>query len=292
VPSKEHELPLEMFRNRPQLAPQLLRTAFGIPIPDSDKVSLGSESYSESNPAEFRCDATVLVGDPNSPDLGIVVEVQLQHSKRKIYSWPAYLALLRARCECPVTLLVLCPDEATARACEAPIHLGHRGWVLEPLVLSPARLPAVTDLEKARELPELAVLSTPAHADGPHAEAVIQSFCAAIGAVARDDADIGALYHDYVELRLSIAARKLLEETMKLDKYQWQGEFALRHIAEGEAKGKAEGEARAVLLFLAARGIEISDQARERITSCTVLDRLELWVRRAATVDTAEQLFD
>ncbi|MGI8333983.1 hypothetical protein ACRYCC_28870 [Actinomadura scrupuli] len=74
---------------------------------------------------------------------------------------------------------------------------------------------------------------------------------------------------------------------MKLDTYEWKSDFALEHIA----MGKAEGEARSVLLFLAARGIEVSDEARDRITSCTDLDQLDRWVQSAATIDTAEELF-
>jgi hypothetical protein len=58
--------------------------------------------------------------------------------------------------------------------------------------------------------------------------------------------------------------------------------------AEGEAKGEAKG----VLLVPADRGIEVSDQVRERITSCTDTAQLELWLRRVVTVETADQLFD
>jgi hypothetical protein len=285
MPSIDHELPLELIRNRPQLALELLRTVFGITTPAHGQVSLGSETYAEVNPAELRCDTTVIVGDPKAPALGIVVERQLKPAKDKTFTWPAYLAALRARRKCPVVLLVLCPDETTARRCAAPIDLGHPGWVLQPLALSPERLPAVTDPGKAHRLPELAVLSAPIHADGPHAGAVIQSLCAALDAV---DPDIGALYHDYVESRFSAAARKLLEETMKLDNYQWQGQFARRHIAEG----RVEGEAKSILLVLAARDIPVSDHIRDRVTTCTDLDQLEHWVQRAATINTADELFD
>jgi hypothetical protein len=58
-----------------------------------------------------------------------------------------------------------------------------------------------------------------------------------------------------------------------------------------EAVGEARGEARAVLTVLAARGLEISDEARERISGCTDLDQLDQWVRRAVTVTPADELF-
>jgi hypothetical protein len=46
-----------------------------------------------------------LSGD--GPVHGIVVEVQLSEDTRKRFVWPAYVANLRARFECPVSLLVV-----------------------------------------------------------------------------------------------------------------------------------------------------------------------------------------
>jgi hypothetical protein len=289
VPTSNHELPLEMVRNRPQLVPVLLRDVFGLEVPDHFHTTLASESYADTGPAELRCDATVLLGDPEAPGLGVVVESQLRARDEKSYSWPAYLAMLRLRRKCPVMLLMFCPDEATARACTAPIDMGHPGWVLKPLAVHPAALPAITDPAMACRLPELAVLSAPTHAEGPHVEMVFASLCAALGTLS---SDTGALYHDYVLSRFSDAARKLLEDTMKLSDYEWQSEFALRHIAEGEAKGEARGEAKSVLLVLDARGIPVPEDLRERITGCSDIGQLERWVQRAAVVDSAEQLLD
>jgi hypothetical protein len=36
----------------------------------------------------------------------------------------------------------------------------------------------------------------------------------------------------------------------------------------------------------------VPDDARARITGCTDLDQLDAWVRRAATVDSIDDLFD
>jgi hypothetical protein len=56
---------------------------------------------------------------------------------------------------------------------------------------------------------------------------------------------------------------------------------------EGEAKGEAKG----VLRVLEVRGLAISDEVRSRITACTDLDRLNDWLDRAGTVESAEELF-
>ncbi|MGP4022776.1 hypothetical protein [Actinomadura sp. 3N407] len=76
-------LPLEMVRNRPQLVPELLRSVFGVDVPDLVPTTLTSESYADVNPAELRCDATVLLGDPKRPKLGVVVESQLRPRDQK-----------------------------------------------------------------------------------------------------------------------------------------------------------------------------------------------------------------
>ena len=61
VPTCDHELPLELIRNRPQLAPELLRAVFNLDLPDDARVTLSSETFAGFHPAELRCDATVLI---------------------------------------------------------------------------------------------------------------------------------------------------------------------------------------------------------------------------------------
>ncbi|WP_242908309.1 hypothetical protein [Actinomadura terrae] len=60
---------------------------------------------------------------------------------------------------------------------------------------------------------------------------------------------------------------------------------------EHEARGEARGEAKSVLLVLEARGVPVSDGVRERISACMDLDQLERWVKRATSVEAAEELF-
>lgn len=60
---------------------------------------------------------------------------------------------------------------------------------------------------------------------------------------------------------------------------------------EGRRRGRAEGEARAVLTIMEARGIPVSEDDRAFIMECTDLERLDEWVRRAATATSAADLF-
>jgi len=64
-----------------------------------------------------------------------------------------------------------------------------------------------------------------------------------------------------------------------------------RGLAEGRSKGLAEGEAKAVLTVLEARGIAVPEEVRSCVMSCTDPARLEEWIRRAATVTDAHELF-
>ncbi|MEV2230785.1 hypothetical protein AB0H69_19690 [Streptomyces phaeochromogenes] len=61
--------------------------------------------------------------------------------------------------------------------------------------------------------------------------------------------------------------------------------------AKGEAKGRAEGEAKGILLVLEVRGIPVPADVRERVTTCTDLDRMDAWLERSRTVERAEDLF-
>ena len=77
---------------------------------------MSTADLSQVQPTEYRADGVVTLTCPTdgSTAVSIVVEIQRQVEERKRYTWPAYLTTLRARLECPVFLLVLSHDEATA----------------------------------------------------------------------------------------------------------------------------------------------------------------------------------
>lgn len=105
------------------------------------------------------------------------------------------------------------------------------------------------------------------------------------------DEQHATLYHDLVLAALPVVARQHLE-TLMTTTYEYQSDFARKYVSQGRAEGRAEGEAAALLTVLAARGVDVPDEARARITACTELDQLETWIRRAATADSVADLFD
>jgi hypothetical protein len=264
----------------------------------------GSESaeLTDIEPAEYRADTVVLLGD-GKPDskrvLGIIVEVQLSRKERKRFTWPAYMALLRARFECPTCVLVFTASESMATWCRRSIELGP-GNVFTPLVVAPATMPLIDDQAAARRAPELAVLSCIAHGQDPDADAVARSAYATLLAVTEllsDDRQL--LYHDLVSTALPEAARIALEKLMASGNYEFQSDFARKYLTkgreEGLEKGREEGEvagqAKALLAVLESRGMRISKKARARILACTDIEQIDVWLRKAASVASVDELF-
>jgi hypothetical protein len=288
-PSYLHEVLVEMFLDRPVFAAELLTGLFGMSVPAFEQARLSSGGLTNVVPTEYRADAVVTLTVGDRPVLGVVVEVQLGKDEDKQWAWPAYVVNLYARLRCPVLLLVVCRDPVVAAWAGLPIVVGGPGIALTPLVLDPAKVPLVTDPTLARHQPELAVLSAMAHGERSGEKGVFEALLAALEAVDQNHAN---LYTDIVFAALPEPVGDYLEALMSATTihatYGYQSDFARRYYAKGEAKG----EARAVLAFLDARGIEVPDPVREDITACTDLDQLDTWIRRAATANKVQDLFD
>ncbi|MFJ8810730.1 hypothetical protein [Streptomyces sp. NPDC102490] len=67
--------------------------------------------------------------------------------------------------------------------------------------------------------------------------------------------------------------------------------MALQVREEGRVEGRIEERARMVLRILEWRDIPVCFALRERVLDCWDLGRLEVWARRALTVERAEDLF-
>jgi hypothetical protein len=258
-------------------------------VPDFQTARLSPGELTDVVPTEYRADLVVTLTTDDTPVLAVVVEAQLRIDHPKRRSWPAYVATLHARSGCPVALLVLSPDRRVAEWCAVPIVVGEPDFVLTPLVLGPGEVPVVTDPVLARRNPELAVLSTLAHGRRSAPGPIFEALLAALDVVDQEHAD---LYADVVLAALPTAARDYLEALMSTTTHRYQSDFARRYFERGEAKGKAEGEARVLLAVLDARGIDVPDDALDRITQCADLSQLETWARRAATAEKVQDLFD
>ncbi|AGP33932.1 hypothetical protein SCE1572_05155 [Sorangium cellulosum So0157-2] len=279
---------MELFKNRPTLAAEMLHDALGQPVPAFTEARVEPSDLTEILPSDRRADAVVvlLVAEQRRPAMAVVVEVQLGVDVDKPYVWPVYVTQTRARHRCPTRLLVVTIDAAMAQWCSRPIDTGHPGLTLTPLVLGPEGVPVVTDAEQARAAPEVVVLSAMAHGRGEEGEAIGVAFLAAVAGL---DEERRALYADVVLSSLNEAARRMLEAMMKSG-YQYQSEFARSYVAQGRQEGSIEAKAQAVLAVLETRGLEIPAEVRERVLASTDLAELDRWIRRAAVVGEAREL--
>jgi hypothetical protein len=285
MPSDLHEMLVELFRARPTLVADLLGGLIETPLPAFARARVSAADLGEIKPVEYRADAVITFEDDvGRPTLAVIIEVQLAADARKHDTWPVYLINERARRRCPALLVVVCPTQPVADWCATPIPTGHPGFVLTPLVLGPAAIALVTDPGLVRTNLELAVLSVVAHGETCDDEVVL----AMLAEFRNIDHDRATVYADLVLKALPKSVWTRLEEQMTTTDHPFQSEFARRYYDRGEVRG----EARALLGILDARGLSVSDELRATITSCTDLDQLDRWVRRAVTVTQADELLD
>jgi hypothetical protein len=64
-----------------------------------------------------------------------------------------------------------------------------------------------------------------------------------------------------------------------------------KSFAEGEAKGQVRGRAKAIVRFLAARGLTVTQEQRDRILDCTDLETLDRWLDTAVVAASTDELF-
>jgi hypothetical protein len=281
-PTQEHEFLIELVRQRPSLAAKLL-TEMGVSVPDFDEARLECPDFTECVPTEYRADAVVVLAN-GKPTAGIVLEVQRKYKKQKHWTWPLYLATLRARIKGPCILLVFCPNRREASLCARAIEMGHPGWTLCPIVIGPDQVPMITDLVRAIAEPELTVLSAIVHGQSEEGFKVLQTFF-------DSQEHLPEELRGYSDLVLSVlpelVIKNFMEITMAMGTYQPRSKW----VREWMDQGRAEEASKVVLRILSNRRIPVSDEAEVRISECAELDVLETWIDKAITVTSADELF-
>lgn len=286
MPSHQHEFPLDLIRNDPGSAVELLKEITGKPLPEYTRVRCDAAEATSAALTHLTSDSVVVCerppyphekGEDPIPVLGIIVELQNGPDPRKYYRWPAYVANTRLRLECPVVLLALTPTSTLARRLAEPIDLGC--GEVRPLTLSLDTLTPVTDPKVAAERPVLTILAL-AH-NPTEDEAALNALLVALKSL---DASSSSLYSDYVLAALSATALGSLEKLMQLKDYEFKTELIGRPFREGWA--------RAVTRVLEVRGIAVPKATKERIEKTTDVELLDVWLDRAVKADRIEDLFD
>jgi hypothetical protein len=240
MPGAPHEVPLLLFRERPELLLQLLRDAAGVDVPAYARVQIEEAEVAQIVPPSYHADLVVSLHD-GGPVMAIVLEVQRATDPGKRARWPSYVADVHAKLGCASYLVVFATTNEVARWAAKPIATFQPGSSFAPIVLGPDQIPVVASVEVAVRSPELAVLSVLAHAaEGGRAQEI--ALAALAGAALLDDAR-SALYTDIILNSLGATQRAALEViiAMNIKDYEFKSAPFVNRIAEMEAQGRAAG---------------------------------------------------
>ncbi|XXX72382.1 hypothetical protein WMF30_32520 [Sorangium sp. So ce134] len=311
MPTLEHNALVEMFREHPALAPRLLATLFHVEVPPYASVGVVESSLDQLIPVEFRADLVLELRDASGARvLAIVLEVQRDVDPDKKFSWPTYVAVVRAKKRCRTVVLVVAPDAGVAAWAAENIDLGLGIGNVAPLVLGPAVVPEITDPAEAEAETELAVLSAVAHGNGPNGLTVVQAALVALGWL---DQEHAMVYFQLIWNGLREPMRQALEALVMerqiegeatfppfvqrlIDRGKLEGmrEGKLEGMREGELKGMREGELkgkRDTLVRLLARAeIVLTEDESARIRACTDIAILDRWIENVLGAKTATEV--
>jgi hypothetical protein len=296
MPSRLHEILVELFRHRPELLTAVLALVDRALVPDIPGAVMvpAPGEIAGVHHAQYRPDLVLhraLAGRAR-PVHAFILEVQLAPDHDKDFVWPMHAAGVAARERCPVTLVVLTLDERTAGWAAAPRSLRTGGpAVVAPVVIGPAQIPRIIDPEHARALPELAVLSAVAHGRTPGAEQIAH---AAINACAALDSWHHALYADFVVACLSPGARRALEVLMSLQTLVPLSDIGKQYYAEGRKDGlnvgRMNGLRDLLIKLLTLRFGPLPEAAMSSIQAAGP-DLLEHWGERLLSASSLDDVF-
>jgi hypothetical protein len=291
MPSGEHETPIALAKLDPDVVAWLLTNVFDIKVPDYHHARAQATDVRVLVPRTYHADGMLLFCDRrDQPLLAVVLEVQRKKDLRKRRTWKLYVAQLEAELDVTAALVVFCPDPRLAEWYRSLFESDGLSLTLRPLIFTPDDVPFVMDLQLARVNPALAVLSAICHGAQAGVDAMFPALAEALRSIEPRKA---VLYYDVVLAGLPEPARVRWEAFMTtVEEYRSElfRELAAQHEQLGEARGEARGEGRAVLTVLDTRGIEVPAAVREQVLACTDLAQLDIWLRRALTATTADDV--
>jgi hypothetical protein len=143
-----HEGPLDLVRDHPEIAVELVRGTVGVELPGQMDVSLAPTDMSAVVPVQYLADMVVLISDAGTsePALAVIIEPQLRDSETKRYSWPVYVATARRVSKCTARRYSWCsaPTRARPRSAGSPSAPGTQASTWCPSSSTPAARQAGT----------------------------------------------------------------------------------------------------------------------------------------------------
>ncbi len=227
-----HEAPLELIRQHPPLAVELIRATIGLPLPAGVEARLGPTDLNYVVPAQFTADSVITLHEPATGEavLAVIVEPQGRDDADKQYSWPAYVTNVRRAAKCPrAVLVVICPDPLEGEKCRKGIPTGHPGFDLLPIVIDPLHAPDPQDAS-----PWLVIFDACLGVMDVGTEPVARRILNAVHESGTSAADRERLITLILEAA-PVAARQILEDLMATT--EWKNDFVESFVKVGIEKG-------------------------------------------------------
>jgi hypothetical protein len=220
-----------------------------VDLPARQRAFIGPTVFNTRLSKDLAADTVILYGSGSEVRHGIIVEAQQERLDKKRAQLPRYAAALWLERECPVNVIVICPDKATAAWYAKPIPTTVPGFTFLPRALYPERVPAFTTPEQAAANPPMAVLSVAFHGLKP---GVTDAFIEGMGSLG---VERGPHYYEFGWRMSPKAIGDLLEELVtRSDHWPVYSPLAKEHygkgLAEGEERGRAEDARESVLSVL------------------------------------------
>ncbi|MFJ4620615.1 hypothetical protein [Streptomyces sp. NPDC088812] len=284
--NSSHEAMHRIFQEYPGLFTGVSKV-LGLPVVQPTSVTVLPTDVTETQPVERRVD-TLLRLEGDAPLL-LAVEAQRAKDPDKPASWAYYLSFLYTKYKTPPLLLVVCQDRATAEWAARPVSIGPEWWAaltLRPLVAGPHNMPFITDPEEAGADLALATLCAITHAKDRDVNGILKALSTALQDVPETVADpiIELTTRGLDSVR---RAAEIWRTLVAVDLSFYKSSISEEIRDEGRAQGRAED----ILLVLEARGLNVPEETRERVTGCDDPDLLRQWLTRAVTVSSAEDIF-
>ncbi|THV41311.1 hypothetical protein [Glycomyces buryatensis] len=274
-PGKRHEAIIELSKKVPGLLSNLIAQATGEEVPAHDAVRHSGEAANLLVPIERLSDGVQVFYRDESPQLAAVFEMQHATERRKKRDWPYFVAAMELEHDCPAVLIVVTVSAKTAAWARKPIEFGFGRCVMRPIVI------CLEELEPGDDMGFMLLFALREKASRGDLEQLWRE----INTVPED---LAKLYADIVGVGLfGTDSYEIWSDLMKIEDIRYEHPYAQELIA----KGKAQGEARAILEVLSSRGFEVSDRLRRKITGCQDQSQLLIWLRGAAVTDDVERLF-
>ncbi|MEU8317800.1 hypothetical protein AB0C33_05450 [Nonomuraea sp. NPDC048881] len=254
-----------------------------IPFPSPTEVAVVDTDLTEIKPIERRAD-TIMMFTSLEGQHAVITESQSKPDDRKTAAWAHYISHVHVKFGCPVTLLVICQDEATATWAALPKTIGLPDWPtlsVRAVVVGPHNIPVIDDLAEAVNDVVLTMFSALTHARSKEVAAILEVLADAL-----DTTDTTSAGHIAEQTEVGLGntdARRIWRDLMATKTYRYQSEYAQMLRAEGEAK--------VLLMILDGRGVVIPDEVRRRITTCTDTTVLETWCKRAIHATSLTDIF-